>query len=75
MEELLTRAEAASYLGISLTTLDNERLSGRLAYIQRKANGKVWISVEAIKAYLAKGTHTAKPERPAVTTTFRKRRK
>lgn len=73
--ELLTREQAAERLGISVSTLDNERVAGNLEYIQRKRYGKVWITDDAIKAYLARGTHNAKPERPAVINTLRKRRK
>ena len=73
--ELFTRAQAAERLGISVSTLDAERLAGNLEYIQRKRYGKVWITDEAIKAYLTRGTHSARPERPAVINTYRKRRK
>jgi len=73
--ELLTREQAAERLGISVSTLDYERVAGNLEYIQRKRYGKVWITDDAIKAYLARGTHNVKPERPAITNTFRKRRK
>ena len=52
MSDLLTRKEAADRLGISLMTLDAERSGGRLAYIQRKPGGKVWITQEAIDEYL-----------------------
>lgn len=68
--ELLTRKQAAALLGISVSTLDNERFSGNLEYIQRKENGKVWITEEAIKDYIARGIHTATTER-----TVRVRRK
>lgn len=73
MSRLLTRKEAAGRLGISVDTLDAERRCGRLTYIQRKPNGKVWIPEDAIAEYLAKGTHQAKPE-PAHFPTYRKRR-
>lgn len=73
--ELLTREQAAERLGISVSTLDYERVAGNLEYIQRKRYGKVWITDDAIKAYLARGTHNVKPERTAITNTFRKRRK
>ena len=59
---LLTRKEAAARLGMSLPTLDAERSSGRLAYIQRKPGSKVWITEEAIAEYLARATHQARPE-------------
>ena len=62
MSDLLTRKEAADRLGISLMTLDAERSGGRLAYIQRKPGGKVWITQEAIDEYLARATHPARPE-------------
>lgn len=62
---LLTRKEAASRLGMSLPTLDLERTTGRLAYIQRKPGSKVWITEEAIAEYLARATHQARPEMKA----------
>lgn len=59
---LMTRKEAAARLGMSLPTLDQERSTGRLAYIQRKPGSKVWITEEAIAEYLARATHQARPE-------------
>lgn len=66
MNTLLTRKEAAARLGITVMTLDAERSSGHLAYIQRKPGGKVWITEEAIEEYLARATHLARPEMKAV---------
>ena len=63
---LLTRKEAAARLGVSVELLDQERRSGRLAYIQRKPGSKVWITEEAIAEYLARATHQARPEMKAV---------
>lgn len=60
---LLTRKEAADRLGISVDTLDAERRCHKLAYIQSKPGGKVWITEEAIAEYLARATHPARPER------------
>lgn len=57
---LLTRKEAAARLGITTATLDAERASHHLAYIQRKPGGKVWITEEAIMEYLARATHPAR---------------
>ena len=74
MKELLTRKEAAAWLGISIDTLDAERASGHLAYIQWKPGGKVWITEAAIEEYLDRATHPARPER-MVLKTYRKRRK
>ena len=59
---LMTRKEAAARLGMSLPTLNQERSTGRLAYIQRKPGSKVWITDEAIAEYLARATHQARPE-------------
>ena len=59
---LLTRKEAAALLGMSLPTLDIERSTGRLAYIQRKQGCKVLITEEAIAEYLARATHQDRPE-------------
>ncbi len=74
MSNLLTRKEAAVRLGINVATLDTERYAGRLAYIQSKPGGKVWITEAAIEEYLARATHPARPERMVVQT-YRKRRK
>ena len=62
MGVLYTRKEAAERLGITVTTLDAERNSGYLTYIQRKPGGKVWVSEDAIAEYLARATHRARPE-------------
>ncbi len=74
MNELLTRKEAAERLGMNVATLDAERYARRLAYIQSKPGGKVWITEAAIEEYLARATHPARPERMFVQT-YRKRRK
>lgn len=74
MPPLLTRKEAAAMLGVSLPTLDAERSTGRLAYIQRKPGGKVWIAEEAILEYLARATHPARPDFKANQSTYRRKR-
>lgn len=57
MEELLlSRAEAAKVLGISITTLDQLRFEGKLTYIQYKRNGKVWIPETEINKLIKKAT-------------------
>ena len=66
MPNLLTRKEAAARLGITVMTLDAERSSGHLAYIQRKPGGRVWIAEEALEEYLARARHPARPEIKAV---------
>ena len=63
MGGLLTRQEAAERLGMTTNTLDAERISGRLAYIQRRPGCKVWITEAAIEEYLGRMTHRARPER------------
>lgn len=70
---LLTRKEAAARLGMSLPTLDQERSTGRLAYIQRKPGSKVWITEEAIVGYLARITHPARPEIRPTRSPYRRR--
>lgn len=70
---LLTRKEAAARLGISVDLLDQERRTGRLAYIQRKPGSKVWITEEAITEYLARITHPARPEHRMTGWTYRRR--
>lgn len=74
MGTLLTRKEAAARLGISVDTLDAERTSGHLAYIQRKPGGKVWIAEEAIEEYLARATHPVRPQVRMNRETYRRRR-
>lgn len=74
MSTLLTRKEAAAKLGVTVATLDAERTSGHLAYIQRKPGGKVWITEEAISEYLTRATHPARPLVRTNRDTFRKRR-
>lgn len=73
MAGMLTRKEAAEMLGVSPETLDTLRREGHLAYVQHKANGKVWITEDAIREYIARITHAAKPVR-TVQNTYRKRR-
>lgn len=74
MSGLLTRQEAAARLGISLVTLDNERASGRLAYIQRAPGCKVYLRESDIDAWLARCTHQAIPVQVLNRSTYRKRR-
>lgn len=71
---LLTRKEATARLGISVATLDAERQARRLAYIQRKPDGKVWITEEAIAEYLARAMHPAQPDHQMTGWTYRRRR-
>lgn len=61
MEKLLTRREAAKFLGISLTTLDEARNSGLISYIQYVPNGCVYFTPAGIQEYIAKCTYKAKP--------------
>ena len=71
---LLTRKEAAERLGMSVKTLDSERSTGHLTYIQRKPGGKVQITEDAIAEYLARATHQARPELKLTQGTYRRRR-
>lgn len=70
---LLTRKQAAEWLGVSEDTLDVERRAGRIAYIQSKPGGKVQIREDALEEYLARSTHEVRPERTNIVT-YRKRR-
>ncbi len=74
LKKLLTRKEAATLLRVSLPTLDAERSTGHLAYIQRKPGGKVWITEEAIAEHLARATHPVKPEHRIIQNIYRQRR-
>ena len=71
---LYTRQQAAERLGMSVWTLDAERRSGKLAFIQRKENGKVLISEDAIRDYLSRASHPVKVENKPVRDTFRRKR-
>lgn len=56
MEKLYTRREAASMLGISLTSLDTARSSGAITFVQYVPNGSVFFTEEALLEYIAKHT-------------------
>lgn len=73
MESLMTRREAAAYMGISVSTIDRILKSGQMAYVQRIPNGKVWISLNAINEYIARVTRPAMPV-PANRQTYRRQR-
>lgn len=53
MTTLLTRAEAAAYLGISAKLLDGFRKNGTISYIQRVPGGKVFFSREELRQFRA----------------------
>jgi len=44
VQKMLTRKEAAKFLGISLATLDAARNNGLISYIQYVENGCVYFS-------------------------------
>lgn len=67
MEKLYTRREAASMLGISLTSLDTARSTGEITFIQYVRNGSVFFTEEALQEYIAKHTYQAHPEERRVT--------
>lgn len=72
MEKLYTRKEAASILGISLTTLDAARLDGLISYVQYVSNGCVYFTEMGLQEYIARSTHRAKPKEN--NPTYRKQR-
>lgn len=61
MNKLYSRKEAAELLGMGLTKLDEERADGKIAYIQRTINGRVYFTDEALQEYVARLTKRAKP--------------
>lgn len=61
MEKLYSRKEAAGVLGMGLTKLDEERANGKIAYVQRTANGRVYFTEAALQEYVARLTKRAKP--------------
>ena len=61
MERLITRAEAAKMLGVSVATLDAARTDGLISYVQYVRNGCVFFTDTGIQEYIAKCTHRAKP--------------
>lgn len=70
MEKLYNRKEAASMLGISLTSLDTARNTGAIAFVQYVPNGSVFFTEEALREYIARSTHKAIPAKQRQT--FRK---
>ncbi len=73
MERLIKRREAAKILGIGLTKLDEERLDGKIAYVQYVEHGCVYFTEQALLDYIARCTHRAKPIDE--NTSYRKNRK
>ena len=73
MQKMLTRKEAAKFLGISLATLDAARTNGLISYIQYVENGCVYFSEANLQEYIARSTHRANP-RNENSITYRKRR-
>ena len=44
MEKMITRKEAAAFLGISIATLDSARINGQISYVQYVPNGCVYFT-------------------------------
>ena len=61
MDKMLTRKEAVQILGISITTLDQARTSGLISFVQYVDNGCVYFTETAIREYIARCTHRARP--------------
>lgn len=61
MDKLITRKEAAQFLGISIATLDAARSNGQISYVQYVENGCVYFTEAGLQEYIAKFTHRAKP--------------
>lgn len=73
VQKMLTRKEAAKFLGISLATLDAARNNGLISYIQYVENGCVYFSEANLQEYIARSTHRANP-RNENSIIYRKRR-
>ena len=69
MEKLYNRKEAASFLGISITSLDRARYAGKISYIQYAEGGNVFFTEAGLQEYMAKATH--RPAVRTVSTTYR----
>ncbi len=61
--EFLNRKQAAEYLGISLTTLDNLRLEQKISFYQKNPGCKVQFSKAQLDKYLEKVEREAKEPR------------
>ena len=62
MGMLLSRAEAAAYLGISAKLLDGFRKDGKISYVQRVPGGKVFLSKEELRQFRAVALSLAREE-------------
>ena len=72
-KKMLTRKEAAEYLGVSVTTLDSARNAGKISYVQYVENGSVFFTETALQENVARCTHRAVPQKENMMT-YRKRR-
>lgn len=54
---LLSRHDAAQYLGISLRTLDRRTKDGHIAYISSCRGGRVQYQMRELDKYIKKNTH------------------
>lgn len=70
MERMITRKDAAAYLGISIATLDATRLNGQISYVQYVPNGCIYFTTTSLQEFIAKCTHRAKPVDKCNTTLF-----
>ena len=57
MTSLLSRTEAAQYLGISTRTLDRRSKSGCIPYISSCPGGRIHYRREALEKYIRQNTH------------------
>lgn len=60
MEKLYTRKEAAKFLGIGLTTLDEARAKRLISYVQYTENGKVFFCESDLEEFVARNRHVAR---------------
>lgn len=55
--QLLSRQEAAEYLGISTKTLDRRTAEGKIRYISACRGGRVQYRVEHLDKFIKNNTH------------------
>lgn len=60
MKNYMTKKEAAEYLGVGVSVLDQAKNTGMIAYVQYTENGRVYFTEEALKEFIERSTHPAK---------------
>ena len=72
VDKLIKRKEAAEMLGLSMDTMDRERMDGLITYVDYVEYGCVYFTEVGLQEYIARSTHRARPKDN--NPTFRKKR-